>query len=135
MSINGTYVDGVSITAGSPRAHIWTYAASWSHTGQQSCPCRESGGDEPPAYVGEHFYCSTRTEHAAYSRFKFNATEHAWSVTDSCPIEGGCCNSGNPWFKRNFLQASTDSLEIRLCNDQPTADEDIAIDEAELYVR
>ena len=30
-SINGPYVDGVSITYGSPtREHIWTYAIGWS---------------------------------------------------------------------------------------------------------
>ena len=51
--IDEPYVDGVSVTYGTPRKHIWTYAASW-HEGHNAsqlstdikkilCPCRYSG--------------------------------------------------------------------------------------------
>ena len=33
QSINGAYVDGVSVTYGNPRQHIWTFAASLDETG------------------------------------------------------------------------------------------------------
>ena len=40
--INDPYVDGISITRGSPRQHVWTYTVYWyeGHTAsQQLCPC------------------------------------------------------------------------------------------------
>ena len=41
--INSHYVDGVSITYGNPRRHIWTYACGlsddYNHNGKYNCPC------------------------------------------------------------------------------------------------
>ena len=39
--INGGYMDGVSITRGSPRHHIWSYAAAFSEvtTNHNACQC------------------------------------------------------------------------------------------------
>ena len=133
-SLDGIYADGVSITAGTPRKHIWTFAASSAHTGQfQSCPCLNSGGILAPEFVGQHFYCSTTTTQSA--RYEFTDDGHAWSATDYCPFLRGCCNTGQPWFHRVFGEASSDKLEIRICNDQSTSDEDIGVDEAELFIR
>ena len=43
-SIDGPYVDGVSITLGQPRKHIWTYAIGYIDDGDTpdfNCPCAE----------------------------------------------------------------------------------------------
>ena len=54
-SINGPYVDGISITYGSPRKHIWTYGIG--HTDISSvvpsvnCPCSQFPGTLPPFFV------------------------------------------------------------------------------------
>ena len=52
QTIDEAYVDGISITHGTPRNHLFTYAAAWKITG---CPCK--GGKEPPAFVGNNYYC------------------------------------------------------------------------------
>ena len=43
VSIDSTYVDGVSLTHGPPgaRQHIWTFAAGWGehNTRNYGCPC------------------------------------------------------------------------------------------------
>ena len=42
QGINDAYVDGVSITIGSPRKHVWTYAAGLTKEGDypdSNCPC------------------------------------------------------------------------------------------------
>ena len=65
-SINDPYVDGISITRGSPRQHVWTYTA-WYHERQTGIvptvsPC---GRSDPKNYscvsrlVGKDFYCET----------------------------------------------------------------------------
>ena len=57
VTLDGQYVDGVSITHGrSPRKHIWTFAAAYSDTPNgDSCPCTRTGtafsGVIPPDFV------------------------------------------------------------------------------------
>ena len=51
------YVDGVSITYGTPRRHIWTYASGLSDDGNNNngvynCPCAKYPGDAPPPLLG-----------------------------------------------------------------------------------
>ena len=66
--VDGHYVDGLSITHGSPRQHIWTYAVgvtdSNSHTDiiPSNCPCATYRGQDPPSFVGMHYYCESGTD-------------------------------------------------------------------------
>ena len=57
-SINSYFVEGVSITYGSPRKHIWTYAVGlsddYNHNGISNCPCAKYPGPAPPSFVGDH---------------------------------------------------------------------------------
>ena len=63
-NINNPYVDGLSITYGSPRNHLWTYAAG--HTGR--CLCHsENIASTPPSFVGQHFYCDGNDGNWDYS--------------------------------------------------------------------
>jgi hypothetical protein len=64
--IDTGYVNGVSITYGSPRTHIWTYAAGLSDQLIQfgeifSCPCVVAGTpfspQTPPSFIGNNYYC------------------------------------------------------------------------------
>ena len=54
-TINLAYVDGVSLTHGNPRQHIWTFAAAGS--GDRICDlCRD---ETRPGSVGNDFFCDT----------------------------------------------------------------------------
>ena len=54
-SIDGPYVDGISITFGTPRKHIWTYAMGYGYQVEHTsnCPCSEFTGRLPPSFVHE----------------------------------------------------------------------------------
>lgn len=60
-TVNGIYVDGVSVTYGNPRTHIWTFAVGLHEYGTSSnahnCPC--DGGAIPPTFVGNNYFCET----------------------------------------------------------------------------
>ena len=61
-SINGNYVDGISITLGSSRKHVWTYAAGLSDNydcKDYNSPCATTPGCSPPAFVGNDYYCES----------------------------------------------------------------------------
>ena len=63
-NINLDYVDGVSVslTHGSPRQHIWTFAAAQSENDtdpESNCPCNMNSGADPmnrPAFVGSDYF-------------------------------------------------------------------------------
>ena len=53
-----------------------------------------------------------------------------------CPTGNSCCsNSGLPYFHRTLPCVTTDNIEVRLCADEPQPEEDIGLEELELYVR
>ena len=74
-SINQPYVDGISITHGSPREHIWSYAASAefgdSNT-RQYCPCAVNSSRMPPPFVGNDSHCG----HSPYLGSSSAIAEH-----------------------------------------------------------
>ena len=61
-SINDAYVDGVSVTLGSPRKHVWTYVSGFKDGGterQNKCPCDGTQGALPFPFIGTHYYCES----------------------------------------------------------------------------
>ena len=66
FTINDVYVDGLSLTHGNPRQHIWTFAVALNDVqGQQYpeflCPCTQTGssGITIPPFVGSNYFCDT----------------------------------------------------------------------------
>ena len=63
LPIDIPYVEGVSITHGSPCSHIWSLAAGVTETyiGYTAiCPCLTDNGHtgpSPPSFVGDNYYC------------------------------------------------------------------------------
>ena len=40
-----------------------------------------------------------------------------------------------PWFCKQLPQATTDDIEVRICRNEPTGDEDTPVELVELYIR
>ena len=67
QTIDSSYVDGVSLTYGSPRQHVWTFANvldEYPHGVfyNQKCPCSNITEQRPiniPSYVGNGYFCET----------------------------------------------------------------------------
>ena len=60
--ISNTYVDGLSITTGEFKRHVWTYASGYTdtgNTGTSPCPCAAFPGHDPPSFVGNNYYCES----------------------------------------------------------------------------
>ena len=139
-SIEKAYMDGISITHGStPRKHIWTYMGGFTDGTFQphvhNCPCAAKG--IPLSYnnfVGNHFYCESGNP-SKYWLKKWYLNDPLWDGA-GCPRDNSCCaNSGLPYFYRTLPRVTTDNIEVRLCADQPRPDEDVGLEELELYVR
>ena len=104
QSIDGIYVDGISITLGSPRKHVWTYAAGLSDDHDYkccNCPCATIPGPGPPAFVGNDYYCESG-DVGTLNRNDYYLSDPLWDGS-GCGSGNGCCAQiGMPWFYRKL---------------------------------
>ena len=114
--INETYIDGVSITHGSPRQHVWSFAAArdtvtTSNSGEYtSCPCLHSTfRGVVPGFVGNDYYCETGSRNEAEQRYYFD--DPLWDG-EGCEGENECCDRGGPWFCKQLPQPTQDDIEM-----------------------
>ena len=118
-SINGPYVDGISITRGTPRNHIWTYGIGLaSSNGDFNCPCSRRPPLSlglPPSFVHNNYYCEsgrafTSTNSAESGVYTGNPV---WDGK-GCPINNNCCsNPSLPWFYRQISLTGSEDIEIK----------------------
>ena len=136
QSIDAAYVEGISITLGLPRKHVWTYAAGLSDDFNYplyNCPCATHPGPRPPAFVGNHYYCESG-DVGTLNAVPFYLSDPLWDGA-GCSSGNGCCAQiGMPWFYRKLLMPYSNDFEVRICKDGPDSDEDIAIEKLELFV-
>lgn len=134
--LNGYYVDGVSVTRGSPREHVWTFANGVleNRAGWTDCPCNTGSSTSSPSYVGENYYCESATSRG--NLYTLYLSDPLWDGKDCNAKESPCCKNPNlPYFVRSLDQASTDKIELRVCSSEGLPDESTAIDLVEIYVK
>ena len=141
LSVDSRYVDGVSLTHGNPRQHIWTFAAAHDEVGaipRTYCPCintnQAAQATPPPAFVGNDYFCDTGSEDR--SQLIFYADDPLWDGAGCGPLNTCCSLNTPPWFYKQLPQSTTDNIEMRVCRDiNPSTNEDIAIEIVEVYVQ
>ena len=88
-SIDGPYVDGVSITYGTPRKHIWTYAIGFNEVESRHCPCTISRGHLPPLFVHENYYCESGSNSVNPSEGSYWSRDPVWDGQGRIQEGGG----------------------------------------------
>ena len=136
-TVDSIYVDGVSLTHGqSPRQHIWTYIAAADESGTHGdCPCTRPDlpyTREIPSFIGQNYFCDTGSRDV--HQLIFYPDDPLWDG-QGCGGTNTCCEFNNPpWFCRQLPQPTTDDIELRICSDQTTGDEDTPIEQVDIYV-
>ena len=117
--LDNNYVDGVSLTYGNLRNHIWTFAAGIV---ANNISCGRCHADYIPEFIGNNFSCE---------------------INDMCNSNITYCNDplwdgnqcvGSATFHRELLEPTSEDIEMRVCRDQDNNDEDILLTLVELYV-
>ena len=143
--IDGQYVDGVSLTHGrnSSRKHIWTFAAGLTESSSQNsayflyrCPCDTSHNNLVPLFVGNDYFCESGLNSAWIDhQFNFYPGDPLWDG-QNCTDTSTCCEFNNPpWFTKTLNAATTDDIELRICNSNLIQYEDIPLELIDLYVQ
>ena len=139
IGIDDAYVDGVSITRGHPRQHIWTFIAglqenSFYSNGIHECPCAPNSPVTPASFIGDDYFCESGNP-VAWDYTTFHYADPLWDGKQCGLIEQECCNTpGIPWFHKPLQQPTTDYIELRVCSDQEISNEDIPVELVEIYV-
>ena len=134
------YVDGVSITHGSPRQHIWTLiAASFEDVVQGvagNCPCATGSTQQVQSFVGDHYFCESGIAGRIWQQQMYTS-DPLWDGQSCRSTESPCCNvPGIPWFHRSYGNTTTtDYIELRVCGDEGTDNEDVPVSYYEIYVQ
>ena len=118
QTIDGPYVDGLSLTHGSPRTHIWTFASGlFSGTSENShpnfrCPCDPGNTYNSPPFVRNDYFCeSIKTmENLGALFYSYNSLWDGQDLLNSCY---GFNNS--PWFFKTLCMPTTNDIELRMC--------------------
>lgn len=159
--IDKLYVDGLSITFGSPKQHVWTYGVGASkgelYGGTDgNCPCDK--GKPQPGFVGGHMYCDSGhrnsltadiQQHGVIDTVIYSEVYNHSLWTDTCGKNetSTCCGEVNdnvfpPWFRRDDLRDlfspkgySNARFDIRLCAHEVDMQEGALITEFELYIK
>ena len=141
QTIEGYYVDGVSLTHGQPRRHIWTYSAalqSFPSTNPiYTCPCFSNNDDYPsPPFIGQDYYCESGTNQGFQNGILY-PNDTLWDGERCDGFEVPCCTQSNmPWFIKTLNQSTSDDIELRVCCGDPyPINEDVPLNLIELYIR
>ena len=131
--INRVYAEGVSITHGSPRQHIWTLAST---SNENQCPCDRSSSVPSPSFVGNDYFCEVGDPpYNSSSVGNFYSNDPLWDG-EGCGPTSTCCTFNNPpWFYNQLPSPTTDSIEVRLCGDFTLADENFPVELIEIYIK
>ena len=137
-SINEIYLDGVSITYGTTRKHIWSYAIGntekHNHFYAINCPCSHYPGKLPPAFVRGNYYCESGSFDLSYNARYYKA-DPVWDGK-GCSNENSCCSNPNlPWFYRQIPRTANKDIEARICCDEAFSNEGVLVQQIRLYVQ
>ena len=137
-NINTYYLDGVSITQGSPRKHIWSLMAGVGDSSYDAgnCPCNSPPGrtQQIQSFVGNDYFCESGNPDYGWTD-KLYTADPLWDGKGCGFQEAGCCAAARlPWFHRT-LESTTNYIELRECGDETTDYDDVPISFYEIYVK
>ena len=133
-TINDSYVDGLSITHGNPRKHLWTLAVGLDKLNADIYACPRDTDPfnftRVPDFVGNNFYCeagysSVYEDRIAWEDPLWDGQGCVSSTAQSCSRYG--------WFHHD-IEPSQEDIEVRWCADQERSDEDFYTDLLEIWV-
>ena len=140
-TIDDPYVDGVSVTYGQPRRHIWSFAGGLDEDNTanavSNCPC-VNPDVTVPSYVGNNYFCETCNPGVWSGRTgMYHVNDPLWDG-EGCGPNSQCCSFNSPpWFTAYLPSPTTEDIEVRICGNDGagTAHEDTPIQVIELYVK
>ena len=96
-----------------------------------SCPCSAHMSVPAPTIVGNEYFCEAGGTTPESRQWYLD--DPLWD-SQGCASGSTCCDRGGPWFTTTLSTETNDDIEVRVCHDEGVVDEDIGLDQLELYV-
>ena len=141
-TVDNAYAEGILITRGSPRQHVWTYAVadvanpSPGYTDDDTCVCTgHASAPQPPSFIGSDYYCDSANDAGGNAAAGRLYSKELWiRHGPMCSVSASCCeNPDQPWFKKKVAASVSDNIELRWC--ASNSREATATQLVELYIR
>ena len=139
--LNSYYLDGISITHGSPRQHVWSLIVGLlenSVPGHDwaNCPCATDSPQTVQSFIGNNYFCESGNPTNTIEG-KIYSNDVLWDGENCGSNERSCCSApGLPWFHRDYgTNTITDYIELRMCGDDGWRDEDAMLSKYEIYIK
>ena len=139
----GFYGEGISVTHGSSKNHLWSYVIGYRYPSSSSygysgnCPCNSYGSTSSViSQVGTNYYCDSgyRSNSNPSSGTLYGTA--LWSRSSICQSYSTCCNNPDqPWFKASTSTRTTDNVDLNWCGSESVGSEEAATTEVLLYIR
>ena len=136
LTIDGNFLDGIILTYGSPRCHIWSFTGGNSQyrTNKNGCPCNSGSSAIIPEFIHNNYFCDSGHQYSTEASFIYYLNDPLWDG-EGC-VNGNCCQFNSPpWFCKDLPQSTTEDIELRLCLDERTSNEDTPFEVVEVYVQ
>ena len=133
--INEPYVDGVSVTYGAPRQHIWTLYGGLQPDSAYGC-CGSTPPSTALSFIENNYFCDTgNPDSNHWQSIIFNPDSPLWDGIAGCGDASCCAPHSGPWFNTTLTAPTTDDIDIRICGDETTNNEDTPLELVEIYVK
>ena len=136
-SINSYFLDGIVLTYGSPRCHIWSFAGAYTQyrSDTHGCPCNsDSFSGTIPPYIHNDYFCDSGYRYSTDPSFMYYINDPLWDGA-GC-VQGSCCQFNSPpWFCKDLPHPTSEDIELRLCLDENLSNEDIPFEVVEIYIQ
>ena len=139
-SIDSSFLDGIVLTYGSPRFHIWSFVAGHDQINnrEENCPCNLETSIQHviPSYVQNDYFCDSGHNLATQPSLIYHVSDPLWDVDGAGCVQGSCCQFNSPpWFCKDLPHPTSEDIELRLCLDDVIADEDAPFEVVEIYIQ
>ena len=88
----------------------------------------------PVSFLENNYFCDTGNPGTGYNYVLFPDSP-LWDGISGCGDASCCAPHSGPWFYTTLTAPTTDDIEIRICGEQGTTDEDTPLDLVEIYVK
>ena len=146
-NLDDAYLDGVSLTHGvsGSRQHIWSFVSALyeqnaGYNIATNCACTNTNYNwtlSTPSFVGKDYFCDTGNPGPDFQNgiYYYPDNDPLWDG-EGCGSTSTCCEFNNPpWFCKTLPQPTSDDIELRICGDQPTSNEDVIISLVDINVQ
>ena len=111
------------------------HAISFDHSGK--CPCTNPAAGTnvlPLQFMGDNYFCESGNQENKTDISEFLYADPVW---DGEQCEGECCSNEKslPWFSMTLPNPTSDDIEVHICGNEGTHNEDTPIQLLEIFIQ